>query len=333
MAVVVDTANVPPDERFSVWSDVSAQVFEPLAVAQLGPGPFAARLEHYGLGSVGMYHLWADASSADRTPRLIRSGDPELLQLMVQLNGACAIEQDERRSVVRLGELTSWSSSSPYCVGGQCSFEVLLVYMPVVLLRPHVDRVLRRTALRMDGEAGVGAIVRQYLLGVISGLRDGTLADDSRGHLAEGLVDLVRALLVSREDGARAGRATDVLHAQVLEHIDANLGDPGLGPDAIAREHYISRSYLYRLFENEGAGVAETIKAKRLERTRRDLADLALEHDSIFEIASRWDSSASRTSAAPSGPRTASRRATSGGGARGRLDNRVTKCANCATRA
>jgi AraC-like DNA-binding protein len=158
----------------------------------------------------------------------------------------------------------------------------------VLLLRPHVDRVLRRTALRIDGEAGVGAIVRQYLLGVMSGLRGGTLADDSRGHLAEGLVDLVRALLVSREDGARAGRSSDVLHAQVLEHIEANLGDPGLSPDGISREHYISRSYLYRLFENEGAGVAEIIKAKRLERTRRDLADLALEHDAIFEIASRW---------------------------------------------
>ena len=79
MAVVVDTANVPPDDRFAVWSDVSAQVFEPLAVAQLGQGPFAARLEHYGLGAVGMYHMWADASSADRTPRLIRSGNPELV--------------------------------------------------------------------------------------------------------------------------------------------------------------------------------------------------------------------------------------------------------------
>jgi hypothetical protein len=69
VAVVVDTANVPPDERFSVWSDVSAQVFEPLAVAQLGEGPFSARLEHYGLGSAGMYHMWADASSADRARR------------------------------------------------------------------------------------------------------------------------------------------------------------------------------------------------------------------------------------------------------------------------
>jgi AraC-like DNA-binding protein len=289
VAVVVDTANVPPAERFGVWVDVSAQVFEPLAVAQLGQGPFAARLEHYGLGSAGIYHMQADASSADRTPRLIRAGDPELLQVMVQLHGACWITQDERRSVVRPGELTSWNSSRPYCVGGQRSFEALLLYMPVLLLRPHVDRVLRRTALRIDGEAGVGAILRQYLLGVLGGLREGTLGDDSRGHLAEGLVDLVRALLAGREEGARGReRSADVLRAQVLEHIEANLGDPALGPSLIAREHFISRSYLHRLFDDEGASVSETIRTRRLERSRRDLCDPALEHESIFDIATRW---------------------------------------------
>jgi len=126
VAVVVDPAHVPPAERFGLWVDVSAQVFEPLAVAQLGQRPFAARLEHYGLGSAGIYHMRADASSADRTPRLIRAGDPELLQVMVQLQGACWITQDERRSVVRPGELTSWNFSRPYCVGGQRSFEALL---------------------------------------------------------------------------------------------------------------------------------------------------------------------------------------------------------------
>jgi AraC-like DNA-binding protein len=289
VAVVVDTANVPPDDRFAVWSDVSAQVFEPLAVAQLGQGPFAARLEHYGLGALGMYHMWADASSADRTPRLIRSGNPELFQLMVQLSGACWIAQDDRRSIVRPGELTSWHSSSPYCVGGQRCFEALIVYMPVLLLRPHVDRVLRRTALRIDGEAGVGAIVRQYVLGVLNGLQDGSLGDDGRGHLAEGLVDLMRALLTGRDGKVPAPqRSSDVLRGQVLEHIDANLGDPALCPEAIAREHFISRSYLYRLFEDEGASVAETIRTRRLERSRRDLADAALDHESIFDIASRW---------------------------------------------
>jgi AraC-like DNA-binding protein len=109
------------------------------------------------------------------------------------------------------------------------------------------------------------------------------------GHLGEGLLDLVRALLAQRDETARAPeRSADVLRAQVNEYIDAHLGDPDLAPAAIAREHFISRSYLYRLFEKEGESVWETIRTRRLERARRDLVDRTLSGETIFAIASRW---------------------------------------------
>jgi AraC-like DNA-binding protein len=256
-------------------------------VSQLVQGPFSARLEHHGLGPVGLFHMWAAASAADRTVGLIRSGDPELMEIMLQLDGECSITQDGRSSIIRPGELTSWHSSSPYRVAGRTSFEAVMVYMPMVLLRPHVDRVVRHTATGIDGETGVGAIVSQYLRGLLGGLQDGSVGEDSRAHLAEGLLDLVRALLVGPEREV-APRSSDVLRTQISEHIDAHLSDPALGPGSIAREHFISRSYLYRLFADEGPSVSETIRGRRLERARRDLADPALGHEAIFDIASRW---------------------------------------------
>ena len=83
-------------------------------------------------------------------------------------------------------------------------------------------------------------------------------------------------------------RSSDVLRAQIKEHIDARLADPDLAPATIAGEHYISRSYLYRLFEDEGESVWETIRTRRLERARRDLVDRSLSDESIHQIASRW---------------------------------------------
>jgi AraC-like DNA-binding protein len=56
----------------------------------------------------------------------------------------------------------------------------------------------------------------------------------------------------------------------------------------IARRHFISRSYLDRLFETEDASVQQTIRGKRLDRSRRDLTDRGLAGESVFEIASRW---------------------------------------------
>ena len=288
MAVVVDTAVVPPEERFDLWNEVSLQVFEPIVVSS-PTRPFAGRLEHYGLGPLGMWHMTAAASSADRTPELIRADDPEHVQLMLQLEGRVRISQAGRSSVVDPGGLISWQSSVPYAIEGQTDFECLMVHLPTMLLRPHTDLVCRRTALAIDGESGVGAIVRQYLLGLLSGLKHGAVPQDSLGHLAEGLLDLVRAALAQRDPAMGAPeRSSDVLRAQIMAYIDANLSDPELAPATIARDHFISRSYLYRLFEDEGASVWETIRSRRLERARRDLVDRSLSDEPIFEIASRW---------------------------------------------
>jgi AraC-like DNA-binding protein len=289
VGLVVDTAIVAPEERFELWERVSHEVFEPLAVRSPSH-PFGGRLEHYGLGPVGIFHMTAAASSADRTPALIRAGDPELVQLMLQVRGDVEISQAGRSSLVGPGGLVSWHSSTPYRIDGRTPFESLMVQVPAAMLRPHTDVILSRTALAMDGTHGVGAIVHQYLLGLLSGLRSGAVPADSMGHLGEGLLDLVRALLAHR-DGAAGGapeRSSDVLRAQIKEYIDAHLADPDLAPAAIARDHFISRSYLYRLFEDEGESVWETIRSRRLERARRDLADRALVGEPIFEIASRW---------------------------------------------
>ena len=288
MTLVVDTAAVPPEERFDLWAETSRQVFEPLEVHSPSR-PFAGRLEHYGLGSLGLWHMTALVSSAKRTPQLIRAGDPELVQLMLQIRGRVRITQDGRSSVVGPGGLISWQSSHPYTVAGETDFESLMLYCPAVLLRPHTDAVCRRTALAIDGGAGVGAIVRQYMQGLLGGLRSGAVPHDSKGHLAEGLLDLVRALFVGGDaEGLVPERRADVLRARISEYIDANLADPRLGPADIAREHFISRSYLYRLFEDEGQSVLETIRSRRLERARRDLADPALAGEPIVAIAARW---------------------------------------------
>jgi AraC-like DNA-binding protein len=59
-----------------------------------------------------------------------------------------------------------------------------------------------------------------------------------------------------------------------------------LGPDQIARAHFVSTRYVHKLFAASGCGVAAWIREQRLERA---LADLRRSSDaSIGAIASRW---------------------------------------------
>ena len=78
--------------------------------------------------------------------------------------------------------------------------------------------------------------------------------------------------------------------------------------------------------------MSETIRGRRLERARRDLADPALVDESIFDIASRWGfvskSHFSRAfrAAYRQSPSDFRREMLASA-----LDKRLTKCAHCAT--
>ncbi|WP_143664745.1 helix-turn-helix domain-containing protein, partial [Streptomyces sp. NRRL B-24572] len=78
------------------------------------------------------------------------------------------------------------------------------------------------------------------------------------------------------------------LVARIGAFIEANLGDPGLTPTAIASRHHISVRTLHQLFSAEPEGVMATVRRRRLERCRQDLATPSLSKQPIGVIATRW---------------------------------------------
>jgi AraC-like DNA-binding protein len=104
--------------------------------------------------------------------------------------------------------------------------------------------------------------------------------------VADSLLALVRGLHGRPVRGEESPGG--LLRARIRRHIAEHLANPGLGPEAIARAHFISRSYLDRLFRDEPRTVAETIRDGRLERCRQDLADPRLAGRTVLDIALDW---------------------------------------------
>jgi len=288
LTVVVDTTGVPRTERFELWADAHQSEFPAIALRSDHSRSFIGRMWRHDLGALSMHRLVAEASTVRRTPTMIRSADPGLLQLTLLVRGRWCVAQDGRVSELSGGDLTSWASWHPFEVRALTPFEMILVGVPEAMLRPYSDRVGRRTALRTHGDSGAGRIIRQYLQAVLLELEAGALGLD-RGQLAESTVDLVRALHFQDGPVETCGRrSADELVRRIHAFIDVHLGDPDLSRERIAREHFISKSYLDKLFEAEGMSVWQSIKHRRLDRCRRDLQDARLAHESILDIASRW---------------------------------------------
>jgi AraC family transcriptional activator of tynA and feaB len=81
-------------------------------------------------------------------------------------------------------------------------------------------------------------------------------------------------------------RARDLLN-KIDAYIAEHLADPGLGPEAIARAHFVSTRQLHRLFARQGTTVTQRIRTHRLERCRRELLD-PRSATSITGISRRW---------------------------------------------
>lgn len=98
------------------------------------------------------------------------------------------------------------------------------------------------------------------------------------------------ALMISAEDDcagslSRTGRSRT--RQRIMDHIDANLPDPDLSPESIARAVGISRSYLYALFSEADETVSGFLRNRRLQAAYEMLVSDAGGGLAISEVAYR----------------------------------------------
>jgi AraC-like DNA-binding protein len=286
MPIAIDTATVAPTERFAMWHEAASRSFFPLDIRQLSDRPFAGQLVRYELVSLDAFRVTADPNLCLRTPACVEDGDPEHLQVHVLRRGRCVVSQGGRADVLTPGTMTTLDSSCSYALDARMPFELLVFAVPKALLRPYADKLSCTTATTITGAAGLGRLIVPFLDGLIRQVEDGSTVG-GRAELAETLVPLLRALAVDRTGEPHRAPAPALL-AKVKAYIEGHLGDQRLSPRQIAATHFISTRYLHKLFQAEGATVSASIRRARLERCRRDLADPALDRETILAIAASW---------------------------------------------
>lgn len=137
-------------------------------------------------------------------------------------------------------------------------------------LMPDAARLIRTHALRLQERALAGTLR----------LEDGTGMDAT-------LLHLLHAGIASHL-GRRASRESALVAAKerVFQAIEDNLGSPTLTVGRLARQAGLSRSSLYRLFEEED-GVQAWIRQRRLERVAAILAT-GRRQPTIAGLADQW---------------------------------------------
>ena len=290
MALLIDTASVPARERLDFWLQSSSDAYLPVHIRSRAKERFDARMWGYKLGPISIFRIAAAANTMTRTSRGIAAFDPDCLHVSVVLRGRLDAAQEGRTGVARSGDVISYETSHPVTCRADEPFESLSVRVPRHLLGRDAHRISKLTALTIPGGEGLPRAAVAFFRGLVAGLEDGTIPANDSPNAVDCVLDLVRGLYAAPthfRHPKRLRTRTEIL-LDIQSFIEANLGDPDLDPDAIARANFISTRYLHKLFAGEGTSVCQWIRTSRLDRCRRDLLDPALGHLTILAIASRW---------------------------------------------
>ncbi|WP_328926673.1 helix-turn-helix domain-containing protein [Streptomyces sp. NBC_00190] len=284
---------VAPKERFDWYNDVVASSLVPVSLTSDQSADFRCEASVLDLGAAQVSaHTYGQLRSR-RTSALIRRSDPEQFQLGLMVRGGMWMSQHGGGdALVGPGDMILWDTSKQWEAAtraGDATMEAVILQMPRDALPLRAGRVDGLFGRRIGGESGMGAVLARFM----SSLRPhgAECAPQELRGLGSVAVDLAAAVLAQRVD-AYGELPAEARACALRERIDAfiehNLGDPALTPGLIAAAHGISVRALHLLFRDQPQSVAATVRHRRLERCRSDLARPELAARSVRDIAARW---------------------------------------------
>jgi AraC-like DNA-binding protein len=290
---LITTEDLPVADRFGCFRDIVFHEPSPMTVDCDRPADFSAQIDTADLGAVTMVSLSTRTPGhceIQRSAALIRRSDPEAYRLVLKLSGRSVLDHNDRQVRLGPGDLVLFDTSRPsHGWRGSGDDRWVMVRFPRDLLPLPTATVQRLVGARFCGRTGIGALLSGFVARTAHDIGHYGPADALR--LSTTLLDLLSALLAHEleADGALPSESQQqILLQRIQVFVQQHLSDPGLSPALIAAAHHISARSLHRLFHAHGLTVVGWIRAHRLERCRRDLADPLLCARPVHAIAAQW---------------------------------------------
>ena len=251
---------------------------------------FSGTLQGRRLGGVGLAAVKSTPLEVYRRRSHIGQVADAVYMVKVQVEGESLVRHCGREAHLRAGDFTLCTSAEPYRISFPGDYCQVVLAIPENVMAACVREPTRFLGLRMDARAGANGLFTQFLVSMSRQLdvMDPLLAQ----RLESSVMDLLATTLDHAGDMRRhelpdCGVRREYLH-RIRAFIRRHLDDERLGPDWIAERHGISTRYLHMLFESESQSVSRHIQQLRLEACKAALADRALGHYSVAEIAYRF---------------------------------------------
>ena len=287
MKTNVTTSATRPADRSRHWHQAIAGAYFPLDLRFRNADHFSGDLTIWQFGDVSISRLTSDALQYLRLPHHFRAARKEEFLVTVPARSEVFFSQGGSEISCSPGGFFLERSHEPYEFSHADPADLWVLKVESRALADRVHGPDRFCSLQFDAANGAGGLFTDMLH--LLPARFDTMNAESRIAVGRQLVDLL-ALAIRADDRILMSKSSTVRNAHLARieaFIRANLRNPGLDPDLIARACGLSTRYLHGLFGDMDRTVASWVRELRLAACKAALEDPA-NGQTVMEIAYRW---------------------------------------------
>lgn len=286
MSQLFSTELLPASERSGAWLWKARQICGDCRIELPRVRSFHGAIDSRTLGIIQLTQFSSSPLSFWKWPSEVANSEQHSCIVITQLQGARRYLQAGAVVLLKPGDTTLIDSAQPWSSHCETDCARLYLRVPRWLMEDRLQTSDLPVAQRIRGNTHMGAA----LFRLATSLYENGEAGESRttdASVLDAYFDLLSGCLGRPAPDSGIAHSSQAF-ARIQSFIEENLAEPDLSPLEIATSVGISLRHLHRLFSIRGHSVGEWIRARRLERCRRDLTDSQLRDRTITEIAFFW---------------------------------------------
>ena len=275
------SSDVAVRDRLDFWVDVVCQNLVRLRCEPRSDQRFFGEIGHDEFGPLKLVSVQSVAQRVSHTTKDTASeAAAEFYHVNIMQGGRGFMSQNGRQTALGSGGFVLSDSSRPYSIDFTENFSSNVLRIPRSMLLQRICAPECLTVRRVDGATGLGGMVNLLLHELP--VRQQTIPSFLRSRVAENVVDLIAAALIST--GNAAALSTVVALTRVKLWIETHLV-VDLSAERISEGCRLSVRHLNRLFAREHTSVMRYVWDRRLAHAHRDLTDPMNYSRSISDLA------------------------------------------------
>lgn len=222
-------------------------------------GEFMGELETSYARSLKLSTVTAAGVNLFRTRQEIKHSSDAWFYTVFQLEGSAEIEQDDRRSILKTGDITLIDASRPCSIIWRETSRQISLLVPRQIVEQQCRFQEVSCALTLSRSLPTVQLSHRLLQ---ESMGNADLNDRESEAALEAMICLLRPAFQQRE---AVQPRKERQFQSVLSLIDDHIQSEALRPEWIASESGMSVRSLYRMFADKGLVVAQYIKNRRLD--------------------------------------------------------------------